>query len=141
MKVLASFKMKRLPPTLGTSPRNQAIDWESLPVEVVDSEVPWDFCDGPRRAGLSAFGLSGTNAHIILEEPTAVAKAGVGSVSRLCLAALVVFTGDAGLTHQARHWFGIDGRPVTWRTQWLPCANGEYALSPCAPIGGLRFRY
>ena len=98
MKVLASFKMKRLPPTLGTSPRNQAIDWESLPVEVVDSEVPWDFCDGPRRAGLSAFGLSGTNAHIILEEPTAVAKAG-SEVSRDFALPLFVFTGEAGLTH------------------------------------------
>ncbi|WP_438021147.1 type I polyketide synthase [Sorangium sp. So ce315] len=69
-KIIASFQAGALPPTLHTSPRNPHIDWESLPVEVVDALRPWPRRDAqtPRRAAVSAFGLSGTNAHVLLEE-------------------------------------------------------------------------
>ena len=69
-KVIASLEHHALPPTLHTTPRNPHIDWQQLPVEVVDHTRPWPRRDdAPRRAGVSAFGLSGTNAHVILEEP------------------------------------------------------------------------
>ncbi|MDI3284214.1 type I polyketide synthase [Polyangium sp. 15x6] len=70
-KIIASFGHDALPATLHTTPRNPHIDWDALPVRVVDESVPWARSDGGhvRRAGVSAFGLSGTNAHVILEEP------------------------------------------------------------------------
>src|SRR6185295_10835655 len=69
-KIVVALRHGALPPTLHTTPRNPHIDWASLPVSVVDTAIPWPRRDDgtPRRAGVSAFGLSGTNAHVILEE-------------------------------------------------------------------------
>ncbi|WP_437805995.1 type I polyketide synthase [Sorangium sp. So ce1078] len=69
-KIVASLRQEALPATLHSTPRNPHIDWDTLPVRVVDALVPWPRRNDsrPRRAGVSAFGLSGTNAHIIVEE-------------------------------------------------------------------------
>ncbi|WP_394848508.1 SDR family NAD(P)-dependent oxidoreductase [Pendulispora brunnea] len=71
-KVIASLRHRALPATLHTKPRNPHIDWERMPVRVVDELQPWPAPKGrPRRAAVSSFGLSGTNAHVILEEALA----------------------------------------------------------------------
>ncbi|PRQ09059.1 type I polyketide synthase [Enhygromyxa salina] len=76
-KVLAAMQHGQLPATLHTQPRNPHIDWDDLPVEVVDKQRTWTPPAGqPRRAAVSAFGLSGTNAHVILEEAPRVERAG-----------------------------------------------------------------
>jgi acyl transferase domain-containing protein/NADPH:quinone reductase-like Zn-dependent oxidoreductase/acyl carrier protein len=67
-KIIAAMNHSALPATIHTQPRNHHIDWESLPVEVVDKLRSWPRAAEPRRAGVSGFGLSGTNAHVILEE-------------------------------------------------------------------------
>ncbi|WP_394846826.1 type I polyketide synthase [Pendulispora brunnea] len=67
-KIVACLRRGALPPTLHTTPRNRHIDWDALPVRIVDAAVTWDAGDRARRAGVSAFGLSGTNAHVIVEE-------------------------------------------------------------------------
>ncbi|WP_394836498.1 SDR family NAD(P)-dependent oxidoreductase [Pendulispora rubella] len=85
-KMVACLRYGALPPTLHTMPRNRHIDWDALPVRVVDAMVPWGAGDRVRRAGVSAFGLSGTNAHVIVEEaptlplpgPPAALKVGRG---------------------------------------------------------------
>ncbi|EDM75374.1 modular polyketide synthase, partial [Plesiocystis pacifica SIR-1] len=80
-KVLASLQRGAWPASLHTSPRNPHLDWDSLPVAVVDRLQPWTRRDqAPRRAGVSSFGLSGTNAHVILEEAPALAPAEVNEV-------------------------------------------------------------
>ncbi|KIG15387.1 Malonyl CoA-acyl carrier protein transacylase [Enhygromyxa salina] len=68
-KILVAFDNDTLPASLHTQPPNPHIEWASLPVEVVAASRPWTSEHEPRRAGLSAFGLSGTNAHVIIEEP------------------------------------------------------------------------
>ncbi|WP_394836500.1 SDR family NAD(P)-dependent oxidoreductase [Pendulispora rubella] len=85
-KMIACLQHGALPATLHTTPRNRHIDWDALPVRVVDSLVPWGVGDRVRRAGVSAFGLSGTNAHVVIEEapalphpnPSAALKVGRG---------------------------------------------------------------
>ncbi len=73
-KVLASLRHRKLPAAVHSTPRNPNIAWDELPVRVVDEATPWERGDRVRRAGVSAFGLSGTNAHVILEEaPVAAA--------------------------------------------------------------------
>jgi polyketide synthase 12 len=74
-KVVACLRYQGLPPTLHTKPRNPHIEWQQLPIDVVDAFRAWPHnhlgepSQGlPRRAGVSSFGMSGTNAHAILEE-------------------------------------------------------------------------
>ena len=67
-KVITSFHHGMIPPTRHSLPLNSHVDWKGLPVEVVTSLREWPSAAGrPRRAGVSGFGLSGTNAHVILE--------------------------------------------------------------------------
>lgn len=68
-KVVAALQHGTLPPTLHLTQPNPMIPWDRVPVRVVDRVMPWPAGspDRPRRAGLSAFGMSGTNVHLLLE--------------------------------------------------------------------------
>ncbi|OAD24132.1 beta-ketoacyl synthase [Candidatus Thiomargarita nelsonii] len=67
IKVVLSLQHKEIPPHLHFKQPNPQIDWEEIPIVVPTSLQPW--LVGERRiAGLSSFGFSGTNAHIIIEE-------------------------------------------------------------------------
>ncbi|WP_293996513.1 type I polyketide synthase [Sphaerotilus sp.] len=68
-KVVAALEHGTLPPTLHQRQPNPMIPWDTVPVRVVDQVMPWPSRspDQPRRAGLSAFGMSGTNVHLLLE--------------------------------------------------------------------------
>ena len=57
-----------IPKHLHYNKPNPHIDWEKLPVRVVSEVMQWpDTSDRPPRAGVSAFALSGTNAHVVVE--------------------------------------------------------------------------
>lgn len=76
MKAILALQHGELPPSLHFRHPNPKIDFAASPVYVVDSLREWQTAPGtPRRCGVSAFGLSGTNAHIILEEAPEKAKA------------------------------------------------------------------
>ncbi|MGV6872147.1 amino acid adenylation domain-containing protein [Pseudochelatococcus sp. B33] len=67
-KVLVSMEAGLLPATLHQHTPNPIVPWTDMPVAVVDRLQPWRAGDGQtRRAGVSAFGMSGTNAHVVLE--------------------------------------------------------------------------
>ncbi len=67
IKSVLSLKNKKLPPSLHFKRPNRKIDFEASPVYVNSELSDWNI-DFPRRCGVSAFGMSGTNCHIILEE-------------------------------------------------------------------------
>jgi acyl transferase domain-containing protein len=69
LKVLLSLGHEQIPAQPEIGELNPLLSWDTLPVAVARTAVPWPRSDRPRRAGLSSFGLSGTNAHVVLEEP------------------------------------------------------------------------
>ncbi|WP_342374836.1 amino acid adenylation domain-containing protein [Myxococcus stipitatus] len=71
IKVLLSLEHGMLPPTLHASEVNPHIDFEESPFYVNHLPRPWvpDTGLGLRRAALSAFGFSGTNCHMVIEQP------------------------------------------------------------------------
>ncbi len=69
IKVVLSLQHKEIPSHLHFKQPNPHIDWENFPVVVPTSLQPWSAAaEKPRIAGVSSFGFSGTNAHVVLEE-------------------------------------------------------------------------
>ncbi|MGV9315791.1 type I polyketide synthase [Streptomyces sp. NPDC003691] len=67
--VVEALRRAELPPTLrGTEPTPK-VDWPSEAVRMLTEPVPWPRGGRIRRAAVSSFGMSGTNAHLILEDP------------------------------------------------------------------------
>ncbi|MGW5689903.1 SDR family NAD(P)-dependent oxidoreductase [Streptomyces asiaticus] len=71
VKMLQALRHGVMPRSLYADHPTREVDWSSDTVELLAEEREWERADGrPRRAGVSAFGISGTNAHVILEEFT-----------------------------------------------------------------------
>ena len=68
IKVALSIYHSELPASLHLKIPNPAIPWEELPVRIQVEHSPWPDHDGARLAGVSAFGIAGTNAHVVLAE-------------------------------------------------------------------------
>ena len=67
IKVVLALQHGELPAHLHHDTPSPHIDWDELPLEVVTRRRPWVDTAAPRIAGVSAFGFSGTNAHVIVE--------------------------------------------------------------------------
>ncbi|TWU34948.1 type I polyketide synthase [Novipirellula artificiosorum] len=68
IKICQSLRHEVIPPSLNFKRPNPNIDFENSPFYVVTKRQDWKRGTAPRRAGLSSFGVGGTNAHIVVEE-------------------------------------------------------------------------
>ncbi|MGX1673377.1 amino acid adenylation domain-containing protein [Streptomyces sp. NPDC055400] len=121
-KVVLQLRHRRLVPSLHAEELNDAVDWASSPFEVVREGRPWAPLTGPdgaalpRRAGLSAFGAGGANAHVVVEEyvPGTAPEPAEPGVPEPQL--IVLSAHDLGrlraLAGRLRDWLGRDDRPA-----------------------------
>ena len=101
IKTALALKYQTLPPSLHYRRPNKQIDFAKTPFFVNDKLTAWPESANPRRAGVSAFGVGGTNVHVVLEQPPAapVRKSGASAASQL----LVLSARSAAALDAARH--------------------------------------
>ncbi|AGC47278.1 polyketide synthase [Myxococcus stipitatus DSM 14675] len=133
IKVALSLRQGEIPPHLHFRRPTPTIDWSRLRLRVPTQVTPWPVGTGARVAGISAFGLSGVNAHVLVEEappeppraeeafPRAVHLLALSARSPEALGALaqryeealgvstepladICFTANAGRTHFQHRW-------------------------------------
>ncbi|MFK0195936.1 SDR family NAD(P)-dependent oxidoreductase, partial [Kitasatospora sp. NPDC090308] len=101
IKMVMAMRHGQLPRTLHVDTPTSHVDWSAGRVALLTEARPWPDSGRPRRAGVSAFGISGTNAHVVIEAPaeaTATTTPGVAVPVPWLLSA----KSDAALREQAR---------------------------------------
>ncbi|MCM1020441.1 type I polyketide synthase, partial [Micromonospora sp. XM-20-01] len=128
IKMVLAMREGVVPATLHVDEPSPHIDWTSGAVELATQSRPWPVVDRPRRAAVSSFGMSGTNAHVIIEqadEPQAVAAAPAEQGPGLVASDVVVWplsgrskgalTGQAArLAEYVREHGEVDAAAVGW---------------------------
>jgi acyl transferase domain-containing protein/acyl carrier protein len=74
IKAVLAMQHREIPPHLHLKERSHQIPWPDFPVIIPTEPTAWNLDTGSRFAGVSGFGFSGTNAHVVLEEAPARAS-------------------------------------------------------------------
>ncbi|MFD7507386.1 SDR family NAD(P)-dependent oxidoreductase [Streptomyces sp. NPDC059850] len=75
IKMVMAMRYETLPATLNVNQPTPHVNWDAGAVRLLTEPVTWPHGERPRRAAVSSFGISGTNAHLLLESAPASAPA------------------------------------------------------------------
>ena len=123
IKIVLSLQHKQIPAHLHFKTPSPHIGWSDFPVRVPTELTPWEPIGGRRIAGVSSFGFSGTNAHIVLEEAPAAAAAKSGSQAPAGLKTMPAAT--PGAAARVSRLFVLSARD----SDSLAALAGRYAAS------------
>ncbi|MFJ7237649.1 SDR family NAD(P)-dependent oxidoreductase [Streptomyces olivaceus] len=156
IKTVLALRHRTIPPSLNFRRPNPQIDFEHSPFRVVTELTDWPTpADVPRRAGVSAFGLGGANAHIILEEAPRQPRPGPTADRGARLLPLSAKTPKALAELAARYTASLASAPDTdvtgvattaalgrlhhqWRTAIVAGSTAEAARELAAVADGTR---
>ena len=124
VKVLLAMRHREIPPSLHFERANAVIDFAGSPFFVATERQPWP--PAPMRAAVSAFGLSGTNVHLVVDEaPTALQRpAATGATAPLYPVSAMSEAALAEAVARLQAWLASDGR------DYLP-RDIAYTLGAC----------
>ncbi|MFI7002081.1 beta-ketoacyl synthase N-terminal-like domain-containing protein [Nocardia sp. NPDC050175] len=107
IKTVQAMTHATMPPTLHAAQPSSHVDWNSSGLRLLTEARPWPDAT-PRRAAVSAFGMSGTNAHVILEQAPPMADARRNGPADVTGAVLVPISGRSAdaLRAQAQRLLG-----------------------------------
>ncbi|MWV42597.1 amino acid adenylation domain-containing protein [Paenibacillus sp. HJL G12] len=140
LKAILSLVHKQLPPTLHYRSPNRNIPFVDSPVYVNDELTPWETDGGARRCGVSAFGMSGTNCHVVLEEaPAGMPSDRSNRAELFCLSAhsmaalerLVILMRDWTLQHR-----GDENRSLADLCYTLVAGRGAHQYRLAIAVSG-----
>lgn len=105
MKIVLAMQQRKLPKTLHIDKPSRRVEWGEQKVQLLLQEQPWEGRGSVRRAAVSSFGISGTNAHLILEEsPVTAARVASPAAQPVALPLLISASDGIALRAQARRW-------------------------------------
>ncbi|MEV6120480.1 type I polyketide synthase [Streptomyces sp. NPDC052077] len=120
IKAVLAVRHGQIPASLHFRTPNPNVDWDRLHLAVAAAHTPWPADGQPRVAGVSSFGASGTNVHLLVEEPPPAPRPATDGQRTDPLPArpaeLVVLSarGEDALRELAGHWAGhLDAHPAT----------------------------
>ncbi|MFF2549464.1 beta-ketoacyl synthase N-terminal-like domain-containing protein [Nocardia sp. NPDC058058] len=116
IKMLLAMRYGTVPPTLHVDEPSPHVDWSAGHIRLVTDAQPWPEHGRPRRAGISSFGISGTNAHVIVEYDPDLTESVAVQPDRSDELSVCVLSGKTGpaLRGQARQLLAAcEGDPGT----------------------------
>ena len=140
MKVLLSMHSGVIPKHLHFNNPNPRVDWDTLPVKITSETTVWpDVGERPHRAGISSYGWSGTNVHVVVEAypgeaPAPVDNGGMpqpaGAAQAIALPEAEAAIGDRKVSRPAR-LLPLAGKSADARAylKWLDEQAGEAFVS------------